>query len=141
MVIIYSFRARLLRSIGPQSFRRFLKLSEDWIDGVTKEAEHRERSQVLDMESFKHLRRQNSGAPLFLGLLEYTLGIDLPDAAFQDTTFSKINRAAADMVWWANVSSSISSPNDYSIVPFDRICTRTMWNKPKACPGTMSCLF
>lgn len=94
------------------------------------------------MESFKHLRRSNSGAPLFLGLLEYTLGIDLPDVVFEDMTFSRIHWAAVDMVWWANVSSYVSPSSDiYSMLSFDRTCTHTMWNKPRVFPGTMSCLF
>lgn len=109
----HSFRASFLRSAGPQSFRRFLKLSEDYIDCVTKEAEYRERNEVIDIESFKHLRRENSGAPVVFGLIECTLGIDLPDEVFRDETFSRIYWAAVDMVWWANVRSHISpSPGD-----------------------------
>lgn len=104
MFVIYSFRARFLRSVGPQSFRRFLKLNEDWIECVTKEAEYREWNQLLEIESFKHLRRRNSGTPLVFGLIEFTLGIDLPDEVFEDATFSRIYWAAVDMVWLANVS-------------------------------------
>lgn len=84
MLVIHSFRASLLRSAGPQSFRRFLKLSEDYIDCVAKEAEYRDRNHILDLESFKHLRRRNSGAPVVFGLIECTLGIDLPDEVFED---------------------------------------------------------
>lgn len=109
MLVIHSFRASLLRSAGPQSFRRFLKLSEDYIDCVAKEAEYRERNHILDIESFKHLRRRNSGAPVVFGLLECTLGIDLPDEVFEDATFSRLYWAAVDMVWWSNVSGCFPS--------------------------------
>ncbi|TFY60033.1 hypothetical protein EVG20_g7573 [Dentipellis fragilis] len=96
------FRARLLRSTGPNAFRRFLKHSEDYIDCVAKEAEYRERGEVLDMEAFKHLRRENSAIRLCFGLFEFTLGIDLPDSVFEDPVFSSMYWAAADMVCWAN---------------------------------------
>ncbi|EIM91001.1 terpenoid synthase [Stereum hirsutum FP-91666 SS1] len=96
------FRARFLRSVGPQSFRRFLRHSEDYIDCVAKEAEYRERGQVLDMDSFKSLRRENSAIRLCFGLFEFTLGIDLPDSVFEDETFMKMYWASADMVCWAN---------------------------------------
>ncbi|KAI0316728.1 terpenoid synthase [Amylostereum chailletii] len=96
------FRARLLRSAGPNSFRRFLRHSADYIDCVAKEAEYRERGEVLDLESFKHLRRENSAIRLCFGLLEFTLGIDLPDEVFDDDRFAALYWSAADMVCWAN---------------------------------------
>nr|BDI63091.1 sesquiterpene synthase [Auriscalpium vulgare] len=96
------FRARLLGSCGPRSFARFLRHSEDYINCVALEAEYRERGEVLDMEAFKHLRRENSAIRLCFGLFEFSLGIDLPDEVFQETTFSSIYWAAADMVCWAN---------------------------------------
>ena len=75
------------------------------------EAEYRERGVVLDMESFKHLRRENSAIRLCFGLFEYSLGIDLPDEVFEDTVFESLYWAAADMVCWANVCISDPLPN------------------------------
>ncbi|KAI0261488.1 terpenoid synthase [Gloeopeniophorella convolvens] len=96
------FRERLTRTSGPCSFRRFLKHCEDYIDGVGREAEYRERGEVLDMESFKHLRRENSAIRLCFGLFEFSLGIDLPDEVFENPVFQNLYWAAADMVCWAN---------------------------------------
>lgn len=70
---------------------------------MAREAEYRERGEVLDMESFKHLRRENSAIRLCFGLFEYSLGIDLPDEVFENPTFERLYWAAADMVCWANV--------------------------------------
>jgi hypothetical protein len=70
---------------------------------VAREAEYRERGEVLDMESFKHLRRENSAIRLCFGLFEYSLGIDLPDEVFENPIFERLYWAAADMVCWANV--------------------------------------
>ncbi|KAF8501379.1 isoprenoid synthase domain-containing protein [Russula emetica] len=96
------FRERLTHTTGPRSFRRFLKHSEDYIECVSREAEYRERGEILDMESFKHLRRENSAIRLCFGLFEYSLGIDLPDEVFQNPIFERLYWAAADMVCWAN---------------------------------------
>ncbi|KAH9035467.1 isoprenoid synthase domain-containing protein [Lactarius deliciosus] len=96
------FRARLTRTSGPCSFRRFLKHCQDYIECVAQEAEYRERGEVLDMESFKHLRRENSAIRLCFGLFEYSLGIDLPDEIFENPVFESLYWAAADMVCWAN---------------------------------------
>jgi hypothetical protein len=75
---------------------------------VAQEAEYRERGEVLDMESFKHLRRENSAIRLCFGLFEYSLGIDLPDEIFENSIFESLYWAAADMVCWANVCLSFS---------------------------------
>ncbi|KAI0058770.1 terpenoid synthase [Artomyces pyxidatus] len=96
------FRTRLLRTSGPCSFRRFLQHSEDYINCVAKEAEYRERGEVLDMDSFRDLRRENSAIRLCFGLFEFSLGIDLPDEVFENPIFSSLYWAAADMVCWAN---------------------------------------
>ncbi|PCH42339.1 terpenoid synthase [Wolfiporia cocos MD-104 SS10] len=96
------FRARLLQYSGPGCFARFLKHCEDYVDAVAKEAEYRERGQVLDVASFEPLRRENSAIRLCFGLFEFCLGSDLPDDVFQDSTFMRLYWAAADMVCWSN---------------------------------------
>ena len=84
--------------------RRFVKHFEDYIDAVAKEAEYRERGEVLNMASFEALRRENSAIRLCFGLFEFCFGVDLPDEVFNDPTFTTLYWAAADMVCWSNVS-------------------------------------
>ncbi|KAI9000522.1 terpenoid synthase [Trametes punicea] len=96
------FKERLLASIGPNSYRRFLMHCDNYVDAVAQEAEYRERGQVLDVASFQRLRRENSAIRLCFGLFEYALGIDLPDRIFQDEHFMTLYWAAADMVCWSN---------------------------------------
>ncbi|KAF9490782.1 terpenoid synthase [Pleurotus eryngii] len=100
--ITKDFRARYFRLAGPNSSRRFLKHCEDYINAVSTEAELRERGEVLDIEPFTALRRENSAIRLCFGLFEYALGIDLPDEVFQDKTFQDMYFAAVDMVSWSN---------------------------------------
>lgn len=97
------FRARYLRLAGPNTSRRFLKHCKDYIDAVAREAELRERGEVLGVDSFTTLRRENSAIRLCFGLIEYVRGIDLPDEVFEDSNFMDAYWAAADMVCWANV--------------------------------------
>lgn len=68
------------------------------------EAELRERGEVLDVEPFIALRRENSAVRLCLDLIEYCWGIDLPDEVFEDEAFTEIYWAAVDLICWANVS-------------------------------------
>ncbi len=100
------FRERLTRTTRPRSLRRFLKHNEDYIESVSQEAEYREGGEILDLESYKHHRRENSGIRLCFALSEYCLGADLPDEIFEDPVFLRLYWAAADMVWLANVCLS-----------------------------------
>ena len=59
---------------------------------------------VLDPGAYRDLRREGSATRTCFGLLEYTLGIDLPDDVFKNETFQTMYWAAVDMVCWANVS-------------------------------------
>lgn len=83
--------------------KRFINLWEKYTDSVAKEAELRERGQVLDIESFIPHRRDNSAILLCFSLIEYILGIDLEDEVYEDPTFLDAYWAACDHVWWANV--------------------------------------
>jgi hypothetical protein len=99
----FSFRTRFLLHAGPRNVRRFINLWELYTDAVAKEAELRERDQVLDLESFTLLRRDNSAVLLCFSLIEYALGIDLEDEVYEDVNFMDAYWAACDYVCWTNV--------------------------------------
>ena len=83
--------------------KRFIDLWERYANAVAKEAELRERGQILGLKSFTALRRQNSAVLLCFAIIEYTLGIDLEDEVYEDPTFMDAYWAACDHVCWANV--------------------------------------
>ncbi|KXN91677.1 Linoleate 10R-lipoxygenase COP4 [Leucoagaricus sp. SymC.cos] len=100
--ITRDFRTRLVRLAGPNNLCRFIKLCEDYTSCVTREAELREAGQVLSMQEYIPLRRNNSAVLLCLSLVEYTLGIDLPDDIYEHPVFLRAYWAACDHVCWAN---------------------------------------
>ena len=127
-----------MRTAGVNCGRRFLQHCEDYIEAVSREAEYRERDEVLDMERYETLRRENSAVrPCFI-LSMYALQIDLPDEVFEDPAFNTIYFAACDLICWANVSGLRLdffglSTNCYTA----RICTATTGNNPKAIMAAM----
>ncbi|KAH7911343.1 isoprenoid synthase domain-containing protein [Hygrophoropsis aurantiaca] len=96
------FRERLTSTLKPRSFQRFLGHCKAYVDAVSEEAELREAGEVLDLASFIALRRENSAIRPCFGLIEYILGIELPDNVLHDPTFQSIYWAGADMVCWSN---------------------------------------
>lgn len=106
LLLTHRFRTHLQKVMGLQSFHRYLQQSNSYIECMAKVAMYREQGQILDMESFKYLRRENSALRMCLILLESTLGVDLPDIVFEDETFLRMYWAAVDMVCWVNMSAS-----------------------------------
>ncbi|KAF6757194.1 isoprenoid synthase domain-containing protein [Ephemerocybe angulata] len=98
----HEFRERFVRLAGPNNVRRFADLSEQYTDCVAREAELRERGEVLSLDEFIPLRRNNSAVLLCYSLVEYILGIDLPDEVFEHPDFADAYWAACDFVCWSN---------------------------------------
>ena len=96
------FRQRYFRTAGPNTARRFLTHCKDYIECVGTEAELRERGEVLDVDAYTALRRENSAIRLCFGLFEYALGFDLPDEVFENEAFMELYFAGCDLVCWAN---------------------------------------
>ncbi|EIW57365.1 terpenoid synthase [Trametes versicolor FP-101664 SS1] len=96
------FTARLLEHCGPQTYRRFIKHCKDYIEAVAVEADLRERGEVLDLEAYQTLRRENSAVRFCFGLAGYALGIDLPDEVVEHPAFMAMHLSTVDMVCWSN---------------------------------------
>ncbi|KAF8968015.1 isoprenoid synthase domain-containing protein [Flammula alnicola] len=100
--ITKEFRARFRRLAGPRNVKRWEDLCVAYTTCVAREAELRERQEVLDLESFIPLRRNNSAVLLCFSLVEHILGIDLDDEVYEDENFLNAYWAACDHVCWAN---------------------------------------
>lgn len=126
-----------MRTAGVNCRRRFLEHCEDYIEAISKEAEYRERNEVLDMEQYEALRRENSAVRLCFMLAMYALNIDLPDEVFENSAFMTVYFSACDLVCWANVGGfclACSHLEAYHF--FTRIYTVTTWNSPKVIVAT-----
>jgi hypothetical protein len=112
---LHSFKARLLPDVGPATLRRFIKHTEDYVNGFGVEAELREKNVVLDIPAYNKLRRENSAVRYCFGLFGYLLDDDLPDEIFEHPVFMRMHLAAVDMIAWANVCSFFGGLNQVLI--------------------------
>ena len=97
-----------MRRAGDNNARRFFDLCETYTQCVGKEAELRERGEVLGLKEFIPHRRHNSAVMLCFALVEYILGVDLDDTIYEDATFMDAYWAACDYVCWSNVGEIIT---------------------------------
>ena len=130
-----------MRTAGANCRRRFLEHCEDYIEAISKEAEYRERDEVLSMERYETLRRENSAVRLCFMLAMYALNVDLPDEVFEDSAFMTVYFAACDLVCWANVGGLGLTFRIIEAYPtITRIYTVTTWNNPRVIAATISSL-
>jgi hypothetical protein len=98
------FRERLMKNIKPRTWCRFVDQCERYIESVINEVSLRATKEVLPLAAYIGLRREDSAVMMSLTILEYSLGLELPDELFEDETFLKVYLAAVDMVCLSNVS-------------------------------------
>ncbi|EJD35083.1 terpenoid synthase [Auricularia subglabra TFB-10046 SS5] len=96
------FRERLGDWVRTEAFVRFVDACEKYVAATAREAELRERGEVLDLDSYQALRRENSAMRPCLCIMEFALGLSLPDRVYKDEHFSTVYWAVGDMVCWAN---------------------------------------
>ncbi|EJD45635.1 terpenoid synthase [Auricularia subglabra TFB-10046 SS5] len=84
------------------SFKRFATRCEAYYQATTTEAGLRERGEVLKLEAYEHLRRENSAVRACLAIMEFALGLDIPDHVYDNEHFSAVYWAVVDMVCWVS---------------------------------------
>jgi hypothetical protein len=147
LIVASSFRGRLITTIQPKTFERFLEHCDAYIDCVVQEARLRDRGEVLELEDYVQLRRENSAVRVCFGVISYILGIDLPDEVFADPIFQKIYFSAVDMVCWANVRicCALTDRKKLTLMALFlflelRTCTPTTWKSTADWRATTSSL-
>lgn len=94
-----------------------------YLQGVQQEASFRTDGIPPDIQTYIEMRRDTSACKLVFDLIEYSLGLELPDDVIEHPSIMALNQCANDLVTWANVST-IRSPIPTSCVD-------------KKCPGSI----
>ena len=100
-----SYRARFFKSTGPVLQKRLLKDWEATFNAFPKELEVRESGEILSIEEYTLIRRDNCALRMGFTHIEYALGIELPDEIHENPVFNEMYLAALDMAWLLNVSN------------------------------------
>ncbi|KAF8521796.1 isoprenoid synthase domain-containing protein [Hysterangium stoloniferum] len=100
---LQDFMRKHIDKCGPNVVRRFIDHCCSTTGGMVKEAELRERDEVLrDIPHYVAFRRETSGSRSRFDLVEYCLGIDLPQYVHDDPMFISGYNAAMDLLFWTN---------------------------------------
>ena len=100
----YRFGSRIREKSLRRSHRRFIQSHTKYVDSVVQEAKIRTDRVQLNFREYIELRRNTIGIPPAFDMMEFMLGIDLPDELFENEAFQKMSFAATDMIFYVNVS-------------------------------------
>ena len=83
--------------------RRFIDHFCRYVENTGIEAELREKNQVLDINGYISMRREAVAAKVALDLVEYCLGLNLPQHVHEDLVFVSARTAGVDLIALTNV--------------------------------------
>ncbi|KAG9039883.1 hypothetical protein FRB95_004355 [Tulasnella sp. JGI-2019a] len=101
--IFSSLWTRVLESgISAGANRRFLESTEMYLQAVHQHVVNRSQNKILDIESFIQLRRDNGALKMCFAMVEFSMGLNLPDEVFQHPLIKIMEDAANDVVVLSN---------------------------------------
>lgn len=86
---------------------RFKETLAQFFEAVNLQAQDRDADVIPDLESFIDIRRDTSGCKPVYDLVEYSLGLDLPDEVVENPIIEALKLASNDLVAWSNVRFSL----------------------------------
>ena len=108
-------------------FQAVHRQAQDWASG-----------RVPDLASYIDVRRDTSGCKPCFDLIEYALGIELPDYVLEHPVIMALCQETNDIVTWSNVCNFVTCGPDITHCVINRICTPIMSNSPEETPTTWS---
>ncbi|KAG5650494.1 Alpha-muurolene synthase [Sphagnurus paluster] len=96
------FWARCIEDAGPGVQARFKETLGFFFEAVNIQARMRDEDDIPDLESYIAFRRDTSGCKPCWALIEYALGIDLPQSVTEHPIIEALNQATNDLVTWSN---------------------------------------
>ncbi|EJD02130.1 terpenoid synthase [Fomitiporia mediterranea MF3/22] len=93
---------RCIADAGPGVQARFKENLQLFFEAVHIQATHREDGEIPELESYIDVRRDESGCKPVFDLIEYGLGINLPDFVIEHPIIKALNQGSNDLVTWSN---------------------------------------
>ncbi|THU80222.1 terpenoid synthase [Dendrothele bispora CBS 962.96] len=93
---------RCISDAGPGCQARYKETLGLFFEAVNMQAKARDADAIPDLELYIDVRRDTSGCKPCWALIEYALGIDLPDFVASDPVIMSLNQYTNDLVTWSS---------------------------------------
>ncbi|MFX0622770.1 terpene synthase family protein, partial [Escherichia coli] len=90
------------RRLTSGAISRFLRHSSVLFSAMAKEAEHRDKGEILSVEEYLKFRRDTSGVLTCFDVIDLCMNVDLPGEIYDDAVFQKGYTAALHLVFLTN---------------------------------------
>ncbi|KAI6008809.1 isoprenoid synthase domain-containing protein [Pisolithus orientalis] len=102
VLMVKSFFDRFRQTAGPGCTERFIHGFYLFFAASEREVERRSKGYIADLESYIAYRRDTSACKPCYAMIEYAVGIDLPDEVVSHPAIMAMGEAANDMISWSN---------------------------------------
>ncbi|KAG8730140.1 hypothetical protein FRC12_020472 [Ceratobasidium sp. 428] len=124
---LLSFFNRMRANSTPGTIKRFVDSAYLYTQAILQQTVNRSVDDVPTVEEFIQLRRDTSAVKMVFAVLEYSLGLDLPDEVHNDPIVAELALAGNDILTWAN--DVYSFPIEQARGDTQNLVFITMWDK------------
>ena len=105
--VFVSFHRNHIDKFGPNLARRFIDNFCTYAENTGVEAALRNDNLVLDIQGYISMRRETAALGACFDLIEYCLGLDLPQSVHDDPIFINGYNAGMDLIALDNVRTCL----------------------------------
>ncbi|KAG8728173.1 hypothetical protein FRC10_005242 [Ceratobasidium sp. 414] len=137
-VSLLSVFNRMRANSSPATLKRFVNASDVYTQAILQQDLNRSINDAPTVEWFIEHRRDTSAVKMVFSVLEYSLGLSLPDEVHNDPIIVELMRAGNDIPTWANDMSSfpMQAWGDTQNLIFT-----TMWDKQLDLEGAIDYVY
>lgn len=132
---LHSFFNRMRDNSSAATIQRFVDASDLYTQAILQQTVNRSVDEVPTVEEFIQLRRDTSAVKMVFSVLEYSLGLDLPEEVHNDPIIAELSLAGNDILTWAN--DVYSFPIEQARGDTQNLVFITMWDKQLDLEGAM----
>lgn len=107
--IALSFWSRATKTASPGCQKRFVATMVDYTESAYQQVVNRATDDSFDIDAFIAWRRESSAVRPIWAVVEFSLGLDLPDDVMQHPILQQLAVLANDIVGLSNVSKPPSN--------------------------------
>ncbi|EUC54853.1 terpene synthase family, metal-binding domain protein [Rhizoctonia solani AG-3 Rhs1AP] len=100
--VLQSYFNRMRQDGGAGTLRRFVDATDQYTQRSFQQQVNKSTERIPTVEKYIQHRREASAMITALAVLEYTLGLDLPDEVANDPVVVELGIAGSDMLNWTN---------------------------------------
>ncbi|QRV91530.1 terpene synthase [Ceratobasidium sp. AG-Ba] len=132
---LLSFFQRMRANSSPATIKRFVDASDLYTQAILQQTVNRSVDDVPTVEEFIELRRDTSAVKMVFAVLEYSLGLSLPEEVHNDPIIAELSLCGNDILTWAN--DVYSFPIEQARGDTQNLVFITMWDKQLDLEGAM----